>query len=242
MLHCPALLCANLAQLKTTARALPPARAQAAFGESATARVLPCPGEVFRLLPKGDSMDRQPPDITLAVRDGTRRMTYVELAIARGISLASARRLVLRHRWPRVPGNDGLVRVIVPLTALEKPRGTAEATRTTTGEADTASDTPAVAHVPTTDPKTVAPATDPVTVTLTKAIETLCDQLGKAERRAEIAERRIGELATSLADAAAAERIAAGEAAALRAELDQRRGWRLLRRLGWALRGDRRTV
>jgi hypothetical protein len=38
----------------------------------------------------------------------------------------------------------------------------------------------------------------------------------------------------------AAERIAAGEAAALRAELDQRRQWRLLRRLRWALRGDRR--
>jgi hypothetical protein len=35
--------CANLAGLKTTARALPPARAQAAFGESATARgISPC--------------------------------------------------------------------------------------------------------------------------------------------------------------------------------------------------------
>jgi hypothetical protein len=40
-------------------------------------------------------------------------------------------------------------------------------------------------------------------------------------------------------DAIAAERIAAGEAAGLRAELDRRREWRLLRRLKWALRGDR---
>jgi hypothetical protein len=31
-------------------------------------------------------------DITLAVGDGARRMTYAELAQARGISLASARR------------------------------------------------------------------------------------------------------------------------------------------------------
>jgi hypothetical protein len=39
-------------------------------------------------------------------------------------------------------------------------------------------------------------------------------------------------------DAVAAERIAAGEAAALRAELDRRRDWGLLRRLRWALRGE----
>jgi hypothetical protein len=44
-----------------------------------------------------------------------RRMTYAELAE----SLPSARRLVLRHRWPRQTGNDGVVRVTVPLTALK---------------------------------------------------------------------------------------------------------------------------
>jgi hypothetical protein len=36
-----------------------------------------------------------------------------------------------------------------------------------------------------------------------------------------------------------AERIAAGKASALRAELDRRRQWRVWRRLRWALRGDR---
>src|SRR4029077_2239091 len=46
-------------------------------------------------------------------------MTYAELANVRGISLPSARRLVLRHRWPRQTGNDGVVRVTVPLTALK---------------------------------------------------------------------------------------------------------------------------
>jgi len=43
-------------------------------------------------------------DIGLAVGDGARRMTYGELAEAREISLPSARRLVLRHRWPRQKG------------------------------------------------------------------------------------------------------------------------------------------
>ena len=42
-------------------------------------------------------------------------MTYAELAQARGISLASARRLARRHHWPRQVGNDGVVGVIVPL-------------------------------------------------------------------------------------------------------------------------------
>ena len=57
-------------------------------------------------------------DITLAVGDGARRMTYDELAQARGISLGSARRLSRRHRWPRQVGNDGIARVTVPLGQL----------------------------------------------------------------------------------------------------------------------------
>jgi hypothetical protein len=57
-------------------------------------------------------------DITLAVGDGARRMTYAELAQARGISLASARRLARRHHWPRQVGNDAVVRVTVLLGQL----------------------------------------------------------------------------------------------------------------------------
>ena len=53
--------------------------------------------------------------INLAGGDGARRMTYAELAQARAISLASARRLARRHHWPRQVGNDGVVGVIVPL-------------------------------------------------------------------------------------------------------------------------------
>jgi len=55
-------------------------------------------------------------DITLAVGDGARRMTYAELAAVRGTSQASAQRLVRRKHWPRQVGNDGVVRVLVPLT------------------------------------------------------------------------------------------------------------------------------
>ena len=55
-------------------------------------------------------------DITLAVGDGSRRMTYAELAAVRGTSQPSAERLVRRRGWPRQVGNDGVVRVLVPLT------------------------------------------------------------------------------------------------------------------------------
>src|SRR5512133_2763891 len=57
-------------------------------------------------------------DISLAVGDGARRMTYAELARAKGISLSSARQLVRRHHWLKQVGNDGYVKVTVPLAAL----------------------------------------------------------------------------------------------------------------------------
>jgi hypothetical protein len=61
-------------------------------------------------------------DISLAVGDGARRMTYAELADVRGISAASAERLVHRRRWARQVGNDGIVRVTVPLTEAQDRR------------------------------------------------------------------------------------------------------------------------
>jgi hypothetical protein len=73
-------------------------------------------------------------DISLAVGDGARRMTYAELATVRGISLPSACRLVLRHHCPRQTGNDGVVKVTVPLTALTKSPGIAGFRDTTTPE------------------------------------------------------------------------------------------------------------
>jgi hypothetical protein len=45
-------------------------------------------------------------------------LTYAELADALKITPASANKLARRRRWPRVPGNDGKVRVSVPEEAL----------------------------------------------------------------------------------------------------------------------------
>src|SRR3954453_5447440 len=42
------------------------------------------------------------------------RLTYTQLAGARGISRASAERLVRARKWPRILGNNGVAIVIVP--------------------------------------------------------------------------------------------------------------------------------
>lgn len=47
-----------------------------------------------------------------------RWLSYTELASERGISRASAIRMVRRHRWRRQTGNDGEARVFVPSRAL----------------------------------------------------------------------------------------------------------------------------
>lgn len=49
--------------------------------------------------------------------DGTRWMTYAELAKVRGITKSSATRLAFRKGWPRQTGNDGQARVAVPAAA-----------------------------------------------------------------------------------------------------------------------------
>jgi hypothetical protein len=67
-------------------------------------------------------------------------------------------------------------------------------------------------------------------------------RLEREQNRVDRAERLLDEERERRADAIAAERIAAGEAAALRAELDRRRGWGLLHRLRWVLGGDRRVA
>lgn len=48
------------------------------------------------------------------VTPAARRMTYAELAAARGITTGSAEQLARRRRWQKQLGNDGMVRVLVP--------------------------------------------------------------------------------------------------------------------------------
>jgi len=48
----------------------------------------------------------------------TESLTYRELADRLGLKLDSARRMVRRKGWGRVPGNDSQVRIKVPVEAL----------------------------------------------------------------------------------------------------------------------------
>jgi uncharacterized protein involved in exopolysaccharide biosynthesis len=116
-----------------------------------------------------------------------------------------------------------------------------------------------VSHAP--DNVTAEPVgTDPLTAigiqTLSQAVEMLREDLAianssllsereraeterqDARRRMDELQRRIDGLHTDLADTRAAAMIAGSEAAALRAQADERRGWRPLRRLRWTLRGE----
>jgi hypothetical protein len=52
--------------------------------------------------------------------DDTVRLSYAELAQARGVTLGAARRMVHRHKWPKQVGNDGLSRISVSTTFLTK--------------------------------------------------------------------------------------------------------------------------
>jgi len=63
-------------------------------------------------------------DISLAVDDGARRMTYAELAGQSDIAVLGATPCPTPPLAP-TKGNDGVVRVIVPLTALTKRAETA---------------------------------------------------------------------------------------------------------------------
>lgn len=53
-------------------------------------------------------------------------LTYRELADRLGVKLASARKTVQRKRWQRIAGNDGTVRINVPIEALPVPQDVPE--------------------------------------------------------------------------------------------------------------------
>ena len=49
----------------------------------------------------------------------SRWVSYDELASIRGIDKASAFRMAHRRRWPKLKGNDGTVRLAVPVSVLQ---------------------------------------------------------------------------------------------------------------------------
>ena len=151
-------------------------------------------------------------DISLAVVDGARRMTYAELAAVRGISKHAAETLVRRRKWLKQIGNDGVVRVLVPPD--EAPRRQRVTTNT---DCDPPLSAPLIREV-------VGEAVGAYIGPLTAQLERETIRAERAERQLEVerqrvedSRKRIDELHTALADAVTAERIAAGEAAALRA-------------------------
>src|SRR4051794_8520652 len=123
--------------------------------------------------------------------DETVRLTYSELATARGITLAAARRMTLRHRWPKQIGNDGLSRVLVPASALTRP----EYDGTGAGTGDVPGD---MRHAGTADG--IGARSGAGTGDITAAIHSLSDavaslgiQLTRERERADFAESRAQE-------------------------------------------------
>jgi hypothetical protein len=150
-----------------------------------------------------------------------RWLTYAEAGRRFGVTPEAARQLARRRGWQRRTPNEPneTARIFVPDDAYVRPR------------------TPVIGVSPPSAPPAangVDQAAEQNVRGFELAISALTAQLERADRRADRFE-------TALADAVAAARISTGEAAALRAELDRRRDWRLFRRLRWALRGDRRN-
>ena len=147
-------------------------------------------------------------DITLAVGDGARRMTYAELAAVRGTLQPSAERLARRRGWPRQVGNDGVARVLVPLAEaryVSKPAASGVAPAT----AVLAPDKRELAPVTSEGPPPAGPGQSPGQVApddrghvrgLEDAFEALRDQLGVANDSLISERRHVDELQALLAE------------------------------------------
>jgi hypothetical protein len=133
--------------------------------------------------------------------DETLRLTYGELAKARGISLSSARRMTLRRRWPKAQGNDGLTRVDVPASALDAAKDASTDDSTDAGTDAIADAGPAVVRL---DPATVKEVVDAIAAAtaddrsaerqLTEVLTCLTTELIHTRERADRAEARVKEL------------------------------------------------
>lgn len=141
-----------------------------------------------------------------------RWLTYTEAAQLLGKTQEAVRALARRQHWPRQSPNlpGGHARVCVPENlALDRPRPALPVGQVT-GQPD---------------------GRDQVVSAFDRAVTALQQQLDWARHR-------IDALEVDLADTRSAERIASANVRALHAQADTRRGWGLLRRLRWALKGD----
>jgi hypothetical protein len=53
------------------------------------------------------------------IDNGGTWLTYSEIAKARGVKRVAAIRLVQRHKWRKQPGNDGMTKVLVPVSMIQ---------------------------------------------------------------------------------------------------------------------------
>jgi hypothetical protein len=150
--------------------------------------------------------------------EGERWLTYAEVGQLLGISAAAARMLAKRRDWPRRTPNmyADRARVLVPDDPAVQPRSAPYAEPS--------------AHVSTSDREGPNGRDQANVRVFEQAITALQEQLerersrvDRAESHLEEARGRLDQLQAALGDAIAAERIAAGEASALRAELDHHR-------------------
>jgi hypothetical protein len=155
-----------------------------------------------------------------------RWLTYAEAAALLGCKAEAVRQRARRQKWPkRTPNMYGLpAQVLVPDHAAVRPRpalypvlsgsdrGTPEDHGNGLGQAD-----------------------EPLVRAFDRAVATLRDQLEHERARGDGAEHQVEALRHALDDAKTGERISAATAAALLSIEDDRRGWRLWRRLAWAI-------
>ncbi len=136
--------------------------------------------------------------------DDTRRLTYAELASARGVTVATARRMATRYKWAKSLGNDGLARVAVPEAALRAPTGA-------NGASSIEDETPV--HAP-------MAAVEAVVGALREELVRANERTDRANERAERAERVAGVLRAKLVTARYVGEVLGAEVADLRRRLD----------------------
>ena len=155
-------------------------------------------------------------------------LTYAAVGQALGISSEAARQLAKRRGWPRRTPNEhnALALVYVPKDAKSGRRPALNGGRTpfdrgTIDRRDRPDERP---------DESVIQAIMNALALCREQIERERGRVDRAERLLEEEQKRSGELEALLADAVGAERIAAGEAAGLRAEVERltaerRRPW-----------------
>lgn len=133
-----------------------------------------------------------------------RVMTYDDIASEMGMKPASARQLVRRNGWRRVPGNDGRTRIEVPVQELER-------------DIKRGFETPVDAHETDTDAPLETPVESPFEAPLVTA---LTAHINRLERALADAETTLSERTTERDEARSAAQAAREEVLVARGQIE----------------------